>query len=119
MEARLNTAKRLVSNVNDMLSDSPGDWTSYKPTVQSAMDILDQVRFFWNPRRLQEQIWFLQIIQDFAFQDADNGYPEDVAQWCQSNWLRILQDHPDHVEILSGKPLTIDFTKVSHASNHE
>ncbi|KAI9745216.1 MAG: hypothetical protein M1818_001494 [Claussenomyces sp. TS43310] len=103
MEARVEATKRLVSDINDMLLDSPEQWHSYRSVSRSVMNTLDQIRFFRIAQRLPEQIWFLRTLQDFAFHDADNGYLGDVAEWCQSKWLRVLRDHPENSEVLSGK----------------
>ncbi|OBT54589.1 hypothetical protein VE04_04033 [Pseudogymnoascus sp. 24MN13] len=59
-------------------------------------------RFLKDTGRLQEQVWLIQVLQDYSFHDADEGCIQDISQWCQSSWLRVLRDHPNNVTILKG-----------------
>jgi hypothetical protein len=98
----VETVKLLLSRLNNMLNDYPGDWEDYLQSARSGMATLDRIHFFRKTDRLIEQIWIIQVLQDYAYHDSDNGCIQDVADWCQKAWLRILRDHPDQPEILKG-----------------
>ncbi|KAF4635496.1 hypothetical protein G7Y89_g2609 [Cudoniella acicularis] len=85
-----------------MLSSRPHEWEAYVPSAHSAMSTLDRLHFFRNPQRFAEQVWIIQGLQDFAYHDADSGRIRDIADWCQSAWLRILRNYPENVATLTG-----------------
>jgi len=96
--------KTIVTLLYDVVSSRPQEWESYLESARSAITALDHLRFFRDPQRLAEQLWILHGLQDFAFHDADSGSIQDIAEWCQTAWLRILRNFPENVEVLTGKP---------------
>lgn len=96
--------KSVVTQLDGVLSSSPHEWATYTPSARSAIEAIDRIHFFRDPRRLAEQVWVLQGLQDFAYHDPDSGCIRDIAEWCQTAWLRILRDHPENVEALAGRP---------------
>ncbi len=73
------------------------------------MTALDHIRFFRDPQRFAEQVWMLHGLQDYAFHDADSGCIRDIAEWCQTAWLRILRNYPENVETLTGMSSPTNF----------
>jgi hypothetical protein len=67
------------------------------------MTALDHLRFFRDPARFAEQVWIIQGLQDYAYHDADTGCIGDIAEYCQTSWLRVIRNYPENVESLSGK----------------
>ncbi|KKY15478.1 hypothetical protein UCRPC4_g06345 [Phaeomoniella chlamydospora] len=53
-------------------------------------------------RQEAEQIWLLDVLQRLAYFDADTGGAQDIAQWCVSRWLQIIQRDPNQVGALRG-----------------
>lgn len=102
-EAILESVKRVLAQIDSVVADDPEEWENYLGRARSAMSSLDRIHFFRDPSRLPEQQWLIQVLQDYAYHEADDGSIRDIANWCQTSWLRILRDHPDNVEILSGK----------------
>lgn len=103
-EDLVEQVKSIVTLLYEVVSSRPHEWESYIPSARSAMTALDHLRFFRDPARFAEQVWIIQGLQDFAYHDADNGYIRDVAEYCQTSWLRILRNYPENVETLTGKP---------------
>ncbi|OBT62996.1 hypothetical protein VE03_07627 [Pseudogymnoascus sp. 23342-1-I1] len=101
-EANLANVKNNLELLNKMLSERPQEWEQWLSTARSAMRAIDAMRFLKDTGRLQEQVWLIQVLQDYSFHDADEGCIRDISQWCQSSWLRVLRDHPDNVTILRG-----------------
>jgi hypothetical protein len=102
-EAILESVKRVLSQIDAMLEEVPDEWDAYLGRARSIISSLDRIHFFRYPNRLAEQQWIIQVLQDYAYHDADDGSIIEVAEWCQTSWLRILRDHPDDVDILTGK----------------
>ena len=101
-EDALAQCKSAVNSLSEIRS-YPSYLDAYLASARSAMNALDRIHFFREHHRLAEQIWLLNGLQDFAFHEGDNGFIKDVADWCQAGWLRVLRNHPDNVETLTGK----------------
>ncbi|KAE8447583.1 hypothetical protein EG329_010554 [Mollisiaceae sp. DMI_Dod_QoI] len=101
-EDTIEQAKAVVNQLNNVMASTPTDWETYLPSARSAMSALDHVRFFRDSQRYTEQVWILHGLQGFAFHEPDAGAIRDVAEWCQSAWLRILRNYPEDVETLTG-----------------
>jgi hypothetical protein len=74
-------------------------------TCQSARDLmasLDAWSFLGSTSYYGLQIRALEILQQFAFYNADSGSIRDIASWVLERWLRVLQRHPRSVEALRG-----------------
>lgn len=101
-EDLVEQVKNIVNILYEVVSSRPNEWEAYLPSARSAMTALDHLRFFRDPARFAEQVWIIQGLQDFAYHDADSGCIRDIAEYCQSSWLRVLRNHPENVESLSG-----------------
>lgn len=101
-EDLVEQVKSIVTLLYEVVSSRPHEWETYVPSARSAMTALDRIHFFRDPQRYAEQVWMLHGLQDFAYHDADSGCIRDVAEWCQSSWLRILRNYPENVETLTG-----------------
>jgi hypothetical protein len=102
-EDLVEQVKSIVTLLYEVVTSRPHEWESYLASARSAMAALDHLRFFRDPQRFAEQVWILHGIQDFAFHDADAGSIQDIAEWCQTAWLRVLRNFPENVETLTGK----------------
>lgn len=101
-EANLANVKNNLVLLDNMLSERPREWEQWLSTARSAMRAIDAMSFLKDTGRLQEQVWLIQVLQDYSFHDADEGCIRDISRWCQSSWLRVLRDHPDNATILKG-----------------
>lgn len=101
-ESNLANVKNNLELLNKMLLERPREWEQWLSTARTAMRAIDAMRFLKDTGRVQEQIWLIQVLQDYSFHDADEGCIRDISQWCQSSWLRVLRDHPDNVAVLKG-----------------
>ncbi|KAM3085066.1 hypothetical protein ACMFMG_003502 [Clarireedia jacksonii] len=101
-EDMVEQVKSIITLLDEVVSTRPNDCATYIPSARSAVTALEHLRFFRDPQRFAEQIWILQGLQDFAFYDADNGCVQDVADFCQNSWLRVLRNYPENVDVLKG-----------------
>jgi len=102
-EDLVEQVKSIVTLLYEVVSNRPDEWETYLPSARSAMTALDHLRFFRDPARFAEQVWIIQGLQDFAYHDADTGCIRDLAEYCQSSWLKVLRNYPENVETLTGK----------------
>jgi hypothetical protein len=101
-EDLVEQVKSIVTLLYEVVSCRPHEWETYLPSARSAITALDHIHFFRDPQRFAEQVWMLHGLQDYAFHDADSGCIRDIAEWCQTSWLRILRNYPENVETLTG-----------------
>lgn len=101
-EDLIEQVKGIITGLVDMISCRPHEWQTYLPSARSAVTALERLRFFRDPQRFAEQVWILQGLQDYAFHDSDSGFLLDIAQFTETSWLRLLRNHPDNVETLTG-----------------
>ena len=94
--------KQVITSLDDVVSNRPHQWETYLASARSAVTALERLRFFRDPARFAEQVWIIQGLQDYAYHDADTGCIEDIAEFCQASWLRVLRNFPDNVEVLTG-----------------
>lgn len=100
----IESIRGVLTRIEIMLTEQRDEWENYLPAARSTTTCLDEFEYFGLPDRLAEQRWFVEVLQDYAFHDSDDGSIQDIADWCQASWLRILCDHPDDVESLTGSP---------------
>ena len=101
-EDLVEQVKTIVTQLYDVVSSHPHDWETYLPSARSALTALEHLRFFRDPQRYAEQVWILHGLQEYAFHDSDSGCILDIADFCQTSWLRILRNYPENVETLTG-----------------
>lgn len=103
-ESLVNSVKTFLTQLDNMLAEDADYWEDYLPPARSAIAVLDRIQFFELPGRLAEQRWIIQVLQDYAYHNPDEGNIQNIAEWCRTSWLRILHDHPEDVETLIGMP---------------
>jgi hypothetical protein len=96
------SVKEVLTSIENMLTEHRHEWKNYLPAARSTITSLDEVEYFSLPDRLTDQRRIVQVLQGYAYHDSDDGSIQDIADWCQASWLRILRDHPDDVETLTG-----------------
>lgn len=106
-EELVDQVKQIVATLDEVVSSRPHQWETYLASARSAVAALERLSFFRDPGRFVEQVWIIRGLQDYAYHDADTGCISDIADFCQASWLRVLRNHPENVDILTGrlKPL--------------
>jgi hypothetical protein len=98
----IDSVRNVLTDIESMLNGNRDQWENYLSTARSTIASIEEVNFFSLTNRLAEQRWIVQVLQDYAYHDSDDGSIQDIADWCQASWLRILQDHPDDMDTLTG-----------------
>jgi hypothetical protein len=101
-EDLVEQVKNVVTQLYDVVANSPNEWETYLASARSAVTALDHLRFFRDPQRFAEQVWILHGLQDYAFHDPDSGSIRDIAEWAQASWLKVLRNYPENEEVLTG-----------------
>ncbi|KAH8821924.1 hypothetical protein F5884DRAFT_106332 [Xylogone sp. PMI_703] len=101
-EEAMEHVKTIITSLYMIVLSPSSDWQAYLSPTQCAMAALDNLDFPSDPQGLREQIWIIQGLQDFSFVQASSIVVGDIATWCQSAWLRLLEIHPENVQSLAG-----------------
>ena len=101
-EQRIAVCKSGVSCIYNMLQHSSAEWESYLNLAQSITASLDRTPFMESQDRAEEQVWVVEGLQRLAYYDADSGGVQSLANWCQRQWLRILEHDPSRSKALEG-----------------
>jgi len=101
-EFRIETAIREVRRISEDDDMAPRNWEERIRIARTAMETIDSTRFMDLPNRSQERIFVIGALQRLAYHDADVGGVADIAQWCVTQWLRMLQQNADDLDALCG-----------------
>lgn len=99
---RLATIIRVLQSMGPAPGVSRGLIEQHITLARSAIRSLDQHSLLQRVARLHDQVHIITRLQDLAYYDPDSGGIPDIAQWCVRQWLRLLQQHTEHVDVLRG-----------------
>ncbi|KAF2146569.1 uncharacterized protein K452DRAFT_314823 [Aplosporella prunicola CBS 121167] len=88
---RISSCKNVAAQIYTMLASYPDRWQTYLPSARSVIPALAASPSLSIPERL----YIIAALQALAFADADNpsstAATADIANWCQSQWLLVLE----------------------------
>jgi hypothetical protein len=102
-EVRIESIKTDLSQTYDMLHNYPDAWEQHLPFARGVISVLDEMGFMNDRSRHQEQAWIIECLQRLAYQQPDEGGVRDIAQWCQRQWLKILEGDSENIDALRGE----------------
>ncbi|KAB2572528.1 hypothetical protein BFW01_g4104 [Lasiodiplodia theobromae] len=97
-DPRLAQCKTAAAQIEAALQSHPHAWQNY---LQSARSIVAAIS---SMQSLPTGDWsyVVSVLQDLGFADADNGSVTDITNWCQTQWLAILEKRPNSTAALKG-----------------
>lgn len=101
-EQRIEAAQAEVQRIYGVLASPANDWDRHISSARSVMATIDFTPFMYDANRADEQAWLVAGLQRLAYYEPDAGGVADIAEWCVSQWLKILQHHPEHILALQG-----------------
>ena len=107
IEARFS---RIVADARALQTISAPNSSNSEQYLRSARSIL--LQFDLNPiaqtsQMLPDQMLVVSVLQKLAYHDPDSGGVQDIAEWCISQWLRLLQSDDHNAEALQGSWMSI------------
>lgn len=90
----------------------PPNWQTYLSSARCAITVLSELGLISDLQDHAQQIWIIQGLQDFIFIEADITAVEDIAAWCQSAWLRLLESDPENIKSLIGKAIIERYKRI-------
>ena len=101
-QQRIASAKQEVRRIQAAVNAASNDWERHISAARAVIASVDSTRLMQQQNRAQDQIFILSALQKLAYYDADSGGVQDIADWCVTQWLAILQYDPESVEALQG-----------------
>lgn len=94
--------KSELRSLQEAINSGYNDWNHHVTTARALLQRLDANSIMRGSHRSSEQIAIVKALQRLAYHDPDSGGVRDLAQWCMSQWLRLLQYDGNNVEVLQG-----------------
>lgn len=100
---RIEVAISEIRRIYAMLESNSNDWERQINSARSVIRSIDMTTFMYDLERSEEQTWLVAGLQRLAYHEPDAGGVRDIAEWCVTQWLRVLQNHPENVRALTGR----------------
>ena len=102
------TSEQYIASAKQGLIDArsylqSANWTHGTSAVKTCINYINASQMMFNDSRLDERLWILNEVQQFAYHDPDAGGITELATWCEIEYNRILSVNPLHVGALQGK----------------
>lgn len=96
----IEAAKQGLISVRSYL-ESPA-WRNGEVTVRNCISYINASQIMLKDNRLEQRLWFLNEVLQFAYHDPDAGGISEFGTWCEIEYNRILSTNPSHVTALQG-----------------
>lgn len=80
-------------------------WDQRVLIARTAISTFDSTGFMQMPSRTEDCAFVISSLQRLAYHEADSGGVPDIAEWCMSQWLLLLQRNPEDLFALRGESL--------------
>ena len=97
----IESAKQGLINASDYLKTS--NWRAGISAVRTCIGYVDTSGIMHDNNRLEERLWILKMVQQFAYHDQDAGGIREFSNWCELQYNNILCYYPGHVQALQGR----------------
>jgi len=97
-----DASRGLIEHIYAVLDSNGESMESYIVPARSVIGSLEQTPFMSDPSRTEDQVWLITALQRLAYHEPDSGGVRDIAEWCVTQWLKIVQHHPENLNALQG-----------------
>ena len=101
-EQKIAAVRAELWRIQNAIDSTENDWERQISAARSVINLVDSTSLMHQADQADNQISIISGLQRFAYYDVDSGGVQDIAEWCVTQWLRILQHDPESVEALSG-----------------
>ena len=102
-DQRIDSVIAESDQLESAITSASYDWDRHVARGREIIARLDQLRFLQGSYRFADQSKVIMILQRLAYYEPDAGGVQDIAEWCQTQWLRLLQLDSDSIEALNGE----------------
>jgi hypothetical protein len=101
-EQRITSAKAELQRIQNSVQTGSHDWDRHITAARGIIASIDSTSLMQRVNRSADQTFIISGLQNLAYHDPDSGGVQDIAEWCVSQWLRMVQRDPEHVNALQG-----------------
>jgi hypothetical protein len=101
-EQRVNSARAELRQIQINVESGDNNWDAHVSTARRIIASIDSTSLMQRPDRAADQTSIISGLQNLAYHDADLGGVQDIADWCVSQWLSIMQRDLENVDALQG-----------------
>jgi hypothetical protein len=103
-EQRINLAKSELRRLQHAVETGSTNWDAHISSARATIASLNSTSLMQRADRPTDQAFVIAGLQNLAYHDADSGGVQDIADWCVTQWLRMVQRDPENVDALKGMP---------------
>lgn len=103
-DQHINSAKVELRRIQSNMEAGENNWDAHLSTARGVIASIDSTSLMRRADRPADQTLIISGLQNLAYHDADLGGVQDIADWCVSQWLSIVQRDPENVDALQGMP---------------
>jgi hypothetical protein len=108
-EQRINLAKAELRRVQHAVETGSTNWDAHISAARAIVASVNSTSLMQRADRPTDQAFIIAGLQNLAYHDADSGGVQDIADWCVTQWLKMIQRDPENVHALKGIPRCAPF----------
>jgi hypothetical protein len=101
-EQRINSAKADLRRLQHTVGTGSTDWNAHISAARAIVASVNSTSLMQRTDRPTDQAFVIAGLQNLAYHDADSGGVQDIADWCVTQWLRMIQRDPENIDALKG-----------------
>lgn len=101
-ELRITYAITELRRIQHAIANHAVDWTQHTAAARSVISSVNSTSLMQQPDRAGDQQFIISGLQKLAYYEPDSGGVQDIAEWCVTQWLRLLQHNGENVDALEG-----------------
>ncbi|KAF2154665.1 hypothetical protein K461DRAFT_266055 [Myriangium duriaei CBS 260.36] len=94
-----------ISRIANEINQGSTAWPQYLETATAAIQAFMLFPSFDMILAPQQKVDILNCLQQIAHQNQGSESSSEIADWCSSEWLRLLEHDSEHVDALYGLAL--------------
>jgi hypothetical protein len=108
-ENGVNSAKAELQRIQNSVEAGGNNWDEHISTARRIIASINSTSLMQRDDRPADQTLIISGLQNLAYHDADSGGAQDIADWCVTQWLGLVQRDPENVDALQGMPRRLCF----------
>jgi hypothetical protein len=117
-EQRVISAKAELQRIQNKVETGCNDWDGHINGARGIIAFVDSTLLMQRADRAADQALIISGLQNIAYHDVDSGGVQDIADWCVTQWLSMVQRDPENVDALQGMLPQHHLTIHIHAEMH-
>ena len=101
-DQRITSAKAELRRIQSAVESRGNDWDSHVNAARGIIATVDSTSLMQRGDHSADQTLIIAGLQHLAYHDADSGGVQDIADWCVTRWLSMVQRDPENVDALRG-----------------